>query len=327
MNVIILAQSDLKAGKGHINRSKLVFKYLKSKKVIVEFFSFFTKKKIQFHNEWNVPVNNKLFYEKINQADVFITDEVSCPKSLINLIKNKFVCSISPNGKINNYAKIIFSRTSPIGKYSKKTIISNNINNFLPGSDLVKIKNYIGKLNNNRKMIIGISMGGYDKQNKTLKLLKILLNFKNLIELKILFNKKNLTNYNKIINFIKINKINSKILSMKKNTWNIFSKCSLVLLSGGISAYESIFVGIPSINIINDKNKKKLTQYLSDKNLKYIYKDKELKKISKLINLYLKSDKLLIKQKKKIDSFIGKINYSPYNKLLKLIKKHYKSTK
>ena len=114
---------------------------------------------------------------------------------------------------------------------------------------------------------------------------------------------------------------------MKKNTWNIFSKCSLVLLSGGISAYESIFVGIPSINIINDKNKKKLTQYLSDKNLTYIYKDKELKKISKLINLYLKSDKLLIKQKKKIDSFIGKINYSPYNKLLKLIKKHYKSTK
>ena len=105
-------------------------------------------------------------------------------------------------------------------------------------------------------MVIGISMGGYDKQNKTLKLLKILLKFKNFIELKILFNKQNLINYNKIINYIKINKINSKILTMKKNTWNIFSKCSFVFLSGGISAYEAVFVGIPSINIINDNKKK-----------------------------------------------------------------------
>ena len=29
MRVLILAQSDLKSGKGHINRSNLVFKYLK----------------------------------------------------------------------------------------------------------------------------------------------------------------------------------------------------------------------------------------------------------------------------------------------------------
>jgi spore coat polysaccharide biosynthesis predicted glycosyltransferase SpsG len=324
MKVLILAQSDLKAGKGHINRSKLVFRYLKSQKIIVDFVSFYTKKKIQFYNEWNLSINNKLFYQKINEADVFITDEVSCPKSLINLIKNKFVCSISPNGRINKYAKIIFSRTSPIGKYSKKTVISSNINNFLPGSSLVKIKNYIGKLNSKKKMVIGISMGGYDKQNKTLKLLKILLKFRNFIELKILFNKQNLINYDKIINYIKINKINSKVLTMKKNTWNIFSKCSFVFLSGGISAYESVFVGIPSINIINDIKKKKLTQYLSDKNLTNIYKDKDLKKILKLINLYLNNDKILFKQKKKIDIFISKINYSPYNKLLKLIKKHYK---
>ena len=324
MKVLILAQSDLKAGKGHINRSKLVFKYLKNQKIIVDFVSFHTKKKIQFHNEKNLSVNNKSFYEKINEADAFITDEVSCPKSLINLIKNKFVCSISPNGKVNKYAKIIFSRTSPIGKYSKKTIISSNINNFLPGSNLVKIKKYIGKLNSKKKMVIDISMGGCDKQNKTLKLLKILLKFKNFIELKILFNKQNLINYNKIINYIKINKINSKILTMKKNTWNIFSKCSFVFLSGGISAYEAVFVGIPSINIINDNKKKKLTQYLSNKNLTNIYKDKDLKQILKLINFYLSSDKLLLKQKEKIDSFVGKINYSPYNKLLKLIKKHYK---
>ena len=57
-------------------------------------------------------------------------------------------------------------------------------------------------------MVIGISMGGYDKQNKTLKLLKILLKFRNFIELKILFNKQNLINYNKIINSNMIDDIN-----------------------------------------------------------------------------------------------------------------------
>ena len=112
---------------------------------------------------------------------------------------------------------------------------------------------------------------------------------------------------------------------MKKNTWKIFSGNSFLFLSGGISAYESIFVGIPSINIINDPHKKKLTEYLVKSKLTNIYKITEKKKISNATELYLRNNNLLLKQKNKIDNFIAKINYDPYSKLLKLIKRYYKT--
>ena len=52
---------------------------------------------------------------------------------------------------------------------------------------------------------------------------------------------------------------------MNKNPWIIFKNTSFILVSGGLTAYESAFVGLPSINIINDNNKKKLTSYLEKK--------------------------------------------------------------
>ena len=298
---------------------------LKKKKIGVDYFTFSGSRKIKIYNRKNKIINKKEFGKKIRSKDIIITDEVSCPKSLIKLLKTKFICSISPNGKINKYAKIIFSRTHPIGRLSKNTVISSNFNNFLPGSNLIKIKNYENKISLKNKISIGVSMGGYDKHNKTLKLLKILFNFKKFIKLIILFNKSDLKNYDKISDYLIINKFDYKLSAMKKNTWKIFSGSSFLFLSGGISAYESIFVGIPSINIINDPHKKKLTEYLAKSKLTNIYKITEKKKISNATELYLRNNNLLLKQKNKIDNFIAKINYDPYSKLLKLIKRYYKT--
>ncbi len=325
MKILILSQGDFKSGKGHINRSNLVYEYLKKKKIGVDYFSFNGSKKIKIYNRKNKNINKNEFVKKIKSANTIITDEVSCPKGLINLLKKKFICSISPNGKFNKYAKIIFSRTHPIGRYSKNTIISSSFNNFLPGSNLIKIKNYKNIISSKNKITIGISMGGYDKHNKTLKLLKILLNFKKFIKLIILFNKTDLKNYNKISDYLRANKFDYKLSAMKKNTWKIFSGSAFLYLSGGISAYESIFVGIPSINIINDPHKKKLTEYLTKFKLTNIYKITEKKKISNITELYFRNNNLLLNQKNKIDNFIAKINYDPYSKLLKLVKRYYKT--
>ena len=110
-----------------------------------------------------------------------------------------------------------------------------------------------------------------------------------------------------------------------KKKWKIFSNCAFVFLSGGISAYESIFVGIPSINIINDPNKKKLTESLKKYKLTNIYKITDIKKISRIVDLYIRNNNLLLTKKNKIDNFITNINYDPYNRLLKLIKENYKA--
>lgn len=168
-------------------------------------------------------------------------------------------------------------------------------------------------------------MGGYDKYNKTLKLLKILINFKKFIKLTILFNNNDLKNYEKVSSYLIKNKFEYKLANMKKNTWKIFSNCAFVFLSGGISAYESIFVGIPSINIINDPNKKKLTESLKKYKLTNIYKITDIKKISRIVDLYIRNNNFLLTKKNKIDNFITNINCDPYNRLLKLIKENYKA--
>ena len=59
-------------------------------------------------------------------------------------------------------------------------------------------------------------MGGYDKYNKTLKLLKILINFKKFIKLTILFNNNDLKNYEKVSNYLIKNKFEYKLANMKK---------------------------------------------------------------------------------------------------------------
>ena len=328
MKILIIAQNDLKAGIGHVNRSSLVFQNFKKKKINVDFFSFITKYKTLFYDHAKSNLNKKLFYKKVKEANIIITDEVSCPMTLINLIKKKFICSISPYGKVNNFAKIIFSRTKPVGVFPKTTVIKSGLSNFLPGSNFIKVNKTLYESNFKKKFIkIGISMGGYDKRNKTLKLLKIFNSLKSKIKFYVLLNDNNFSHYKKVLKYIKNNKINAKTFKMKKNTWDIFSKCSLLLLSGGISAYESVFAGIPSINIINDPSKKKITQYLEKQKLTTILEDKHTQKIHDLIYLYINQRNMMIKKKRLIDNFVSKICQDPYKNLLKFILQEYKLLK
>ena len=325
MNFLILAQIDREAGKGHFNRSRILFKKLKNK-FLVDFLVFKSKKINHFYNENFTRLKKEHYMQKINDADVVITDEISCSKEIIQIIKKKFICSISPIGRVNKFADIIFSRPMSIKKYNKKSYIDSDITNFLPGSEVLKIhkKNFI-KQQKIKKKIVGISMGGYDKNNKTIKTIKILKTLKDSIAIKVLINSVDNRTFQKISTEIKKLNMNVKIYSMNKSTWSIFSNCSIVILSGGISAYESIFAGIPSLNIINNFSKKKLTTYLEKKNLTKILSINKKKEIFNFINYYIFNSKELIKYKDRIDKFTDRLDFNPYANLIKSIKKAYKN--
>ena len=323
MEILILAQKDLKAGLGHFNRSRLLYEYFK-KKYPVKYYTFkknLFNKKTYIYDKKNKRVED-FFSKRVKQKCLIISDEISFPKNLINKIKKNDICSISPKGNLNKFAKLIYTRTKIIGKKSISTNISSNINNFLPGSKLIKIKkkNYFKHLRK-KKLSIGISMGGYDNNNYTLAILKLLFKLNNNLSLHILLNKRNYSQFKKIKNYIHKKKINAKLYDMKKNTWTIFKKCTLVLLSGGITSFESVFVGIPSINIINDPQKKMLTSYLEKKKITKIFKIHNKYKILNLINNYFINKKLLFEEKKKLDKFAAKIKLDPYKRLENLLLK------
>ena len=104
------------------------------------------------------------------------------------------------------------------------------------------------------KLSIGISMGGVDAPNKTYSILKSL----------------SILNLNLIIwvflgegyshsceELININKSNFKheliIVKANSSMWKLMSNCSLSILCGGITFFESIYAGLPSINIFEKR--------------------------------------------------------------------------
>lgn len=323
MGILILAQKDFKSGLGHFNRSKLLYSFLK-KKYSVDFFTFQRNKLNKKTYLFNL--QNKIIKKSVNNLiknkQLIISDEISCPKNLIKILIQKNVCSISPNGKLNKFSKLIYSRTKIINQNQFSHLVDANIKNFLPGSEIKIINNkkYFYGLKK-KKLNIGITMGGYDVKNNTLKILKLVYKFKNDINIHILLNKKNLVQVVKIKNFIKKKHLSVKLYNMNKNPWIIFKNTSFILVSGGLTAYESAFVGLPSINIINDNNKKKLTSYLEKKKLTKIFTIYQKNKIKNLIQNYIYKRILLIYEKNRLNKFNKKVKLDSYKRFEYLLKK------
>ena len=318
MNYLILAQDDLKSGRGHLNRSLKIYKYFKTKKIAVKFFKFSTKKNFLFINNKKFTLIKNLFLNSVNSANVIITDEITCPKTLIEIIKNKFICSISPIAKSNKFANIIFTRPIFKTNHNKRIYIDSKIENFLPGSEIMKFKRKF--LSKNK---IGISMGGYEKNNKTIKILKILKKIEKKISISILISSRDKKYIQEKTKEIRHLKMNTKIFTFQKNAWSLFMDCDLVLLSGGISSYESVFNGIPSINLINDNNKLKLMSYLIKKKLTKVFKINNNKEIFNFLNSYISNTKKILKEKKKIQKFNEAVKIRGNENLLSCIEKIY----
>lgn len=112
---------------------------------------------------------------------------------------------------------------------------------------------------------IVISMGGTDASNKTLNILQAIRQVKNPLLVWVLLGEGYEYSYQELVNCM--NKSGHEIILAKTNSsmWEILKMCSILISAGGITTYEAVYAGLPSINLFDLKKRKFLLKELERK--------------------------------------------------------------
>lgn len=318
-NITLIAQCDDDVGFGHIKRAFHVYKKIKkhfnlsfflTKRNKTFYFFFKNKKKI---------VKNSFFVKKIIKSDLIIIDDLNLPKKNFEILKNKKILSLSPKSKLNSYADIIFGRCDPVGNYNKKSKIYSDYKYFISGTRSRSKFNFnFYKKNLFKTIKIGIQMSGYDRDNLMLKILSFIKKLNKNFLFFISLSNKSILNQIKIKNFLDKKNFNYTIVPKNKN-WSYFKKCNLLILAGGISVFEAIKFGIPSINVVNKKWKLKILEGLITKKITTVFFKDNLDQMNYFLKNITKKKLIINAEKLKKYNIIYPSNNS-INELIKIIK-------
>jgi spore coat polysaccharide biosynthesis predicted glycosyltransferase SpsG len=309
---IIISVSLQETGRGHFVRSINLYNFLK-KKNLVNFFIIdkkVLKKKdsnIFFRNISSLIENETIIILDLSNIFFFKTNFFFRLFNILKKFEDKIVIvdSIDRDSILNYYNFL-----NPIMIYpyiiSKKSLLKlkyfNKNKKYLTGSKYF-ISNIEKKIIKKKKISrkILVSCGGSDKENCTLKIINFFYKHGKFLKLICVigdfFEKENIL---KIKNFIKLHKLkkNVKLLFNIKNLPKIFGNYRVVISTSGLTKYEVLAYGLPSIVITPNKyqekyhydfSKKKICLSISsddldnkrDKILNFINNSAEQKKMKK----------------------------------------------
>lgn len=186
------------------------------------------------------------------KPDVMVFDTVDCSEEFFNAVKLSVprTVSISPVFRFMNRIDILFTRNSDTPEIENVKIykglqyaIFNENCYFIP--DEIYYHN-LGKT----FLTVGIAMGGGDAPNKTLSILKAIAEIETPCMFWVLLGEGYKHSYQDLVNSIRKNS-NHEIILAKTNRsmWSILGNCSLAIFAGGLTTLESIYAGLPTLNI------------------------------------------------------------------------------
>jgi Spore coat polysaccharide biosynthesis protein, predicted glycosyltransferase len=256
-NIAIFCTGGTNLGFGHFFRSK-VFAKAALKKFNVRIFAVAEDQDRQVFKDVRdiskvCQTESVALKEIIEFApNILVFDTVYCSDDFIAEIKRhcEHLVSISPVFNQMHNIDILFTRNEDtpdienvkIFKGFKYTIFNDNC---------IQIPDAVYNSILCRPFLtIGIAMGGGDAPNKTLKILKAISQIPNPCTFWVLLGEGYKHSYQDLVNCLSKDS-NHEIILAKTNRsiWNILSNCSLAILAGGLTTMESIYAGLPSINI------------------------------------------------------------------------------
>jgi spore coat polysaccharide biosynthesis predicted glycosyltransferase SpsG len=108
-------------------------------------------------------------------------------------------------------------------------------------------------------------MGGADAANKTLQVLDNIKDIPEKLVVWVMLGEGYTHSYQDLVDCM--GEGSHEIILVKSNDsmWRILSTCSLAILSGGTTTYEAVYAGLPSINLLGNKQSQFLIQELVDR--------------------------------------------------------------
>ncbi len=100
-------------------------------------------------------------------------------------------------------------------------------------------------------LAVAISMGGADGSNNTLRLLSSIARLTTPLLLWVLLGEGYSHSYQALVDCVNRDARHEIILAKTTDSlWRVLQSCSLAILAGGITTYEAVYAGLPSINIL-----------------------------------------------------------------------------
>ncbi len=134
---------------------------------------------------------------------------------------------------------------------------------------------------------IAISMGGGDASNKTFEVVQALKKCKTRLMFWVLIGHGYNHSLDALLKEIRLHSQHEIILAHTANSmWQILKNCALCVLPGGITTYEAVFAGLPSINFSYNSSQQFLIKELVEKNAAFdfgVYSEEVLTDICSFI--------------------------------------------
>jgi spore coat polysaccharide biosynthesis predicted glycosyltransferase SpsG len=100
------------------------------------------------------------------------------------------------------------------------------------------------------RLAVAISMGGTDAPNRTLALLKLLGEMHSRLVLFVALGDAYRHSYEELLDCAARSRQEIILLKSNESMWRVLKNVSLVVCAGGLTTYEAAFIGLPTINIL-----------------------------------------------------------------------------
>ena len=280
-------------GLGHFSRCLRLAEYLRKNKVKSIFFCNYSSKKFLSKKKYkniritylNVsPFSEKeinFFFKKRNSKKkiLFFIDSKKPINRYVKRINDNFFTICFDDEKYRNLpCNILINNNIYADRQKYKT---NKLTNYLIGPKYNLVENNINKKKITYKIKnIILTFGGEDPRNSTLFFLKNLKQILKKYKITIIIGPVN-KHLKSIKSFLSMNKITHQVIVNPEKIFKYFIKADLAISAGGVTCYELLKLGIPTIGVSLNIGQRKILNNL--KRLKCI-NIMNFKKDKKIIN-------------------------------------------
>ncbi|NNE13521.1 MAG: glycosyltransferase [Saprospiraceae bacterium] len=294
--ILLICKASIKEGLGHLIRTKTLADFWASTypewEITFQLITDLDLSHLLKDTAYHIQVTESLEIDDTESYDRVVLDMLSFTDSEFESVANigKKITSISPIFNQMSKCDLLVTRTKYQTKdFGSKLKIEAGLQNTIIRSDCYKIDGLQFENNLRKSSInIAISMGGTDPNNNTLKVLKAIKDLEQPAVFWVLLGEGYEHNYEALTQSVNEDTTHEIILAKtNKNMWHILSNCSLAILTGGVTSYESAYAGLPAINYFQDPTKSYLVKELVELKLcvSICYDEKTLMKdLSHVLN-------------------------------------------